>query len=91
MKEYTVELNTLYRITYGGWIDWDIRGTNTLITTNSLRDAREVFTNACYDQELYSQRLALDERVLVSLTAWPEIGFGETLEYAEYCHNGQVC
>lgn len=88
--EYTVEVNTLYRIDTSHGSDWDIRGTSTLITTENYRDARLVFTCACSDQNIYSNRLAYNERVAVSLVAWPETGFGETLDYAEYNHDGLV-
>lgn len=90
MTEYTVEVNTLreLRMSYGR--DWDITGSRTIITTETVETAAAVFGCVCYDEVRYSDRLALDERVAVSLVKWPETGYGETLQYAEFDHDGRV-
>ena len=90
MTEYTVEVNTLreLRMSYGR--DWDITGSRTIITTDTIGTAAAVFSSVCYDELRYSNRLALDERTAVSLVKWPETGWGETLQYAEFDHDGRV-
>ena len=90
MTEYTVEVNTLreLRMSYGR--DWDITGSRTIITTDDIGSAAAVFSSVCYDEIRYSDRLALNERTAVSLVKWPETGYGETLQYAEFDHDGRV-
>lgn len=88
--EYTVELHTLYRVEVDGWVDWDIQRADTIFTTDSKRDAYAVLTCVCHNQEFHCNRLAYNERVSVTLVAWPEIGYGEVVEYVEYDHDGLV-
>lgn len=90
MTEYTVEVNTLreLRMSYGR--DWDITGSRTIITTDIIGTAAAVFSSVCYDEVRYSDRLALNERTAVSLVKWSETGCGETLQYAEFDHDGRV-
>lgn len=90
MTEYTVEVNTLreLRMSYGR--DWDITGSRTIITSDDIGTAAAVFSSVCYNEIRYSDRLALDERTAVSLVKWPETGYGETLQYAEFDHDGRV-
>lgn len=90
MTEYTVEVNTLRQVRMSYGVDWDITGSRTVITTETIELAIAVFTSVCYDEVRYSDRLALDERTVVSLVKWPETGFGETLQYAEFDHDGRV-
>lgn len=91
MTEYTVEVNTLrdLRMSYGrDW--WEIICSRTIITTDTIGTAAAVFSSVCYDEIRYSDRLALNERTAVSLVKWPETGCGETLQYAEFDHDGRV-
>lgn len=90
MTEYTVEVNTLCKVRMSYGADWDITGSRTIITTDTIGAAAAVFSSVCYDEVRYSDRLAFNERTAVSLVKWPETGYGETLQYAEFDHDGRV-
>lgn len=89
-NEYTVEVNYLRKVRTSYGTDWDITGSRTIVTTEVLETAAAVYGQVCADEVQYCDRLALNERTSVSLIAWPECGFGETLMYGEIDHDGWV-
>lgn len=89
-SEYTVEVRTLRRVTVGGRPDWEELGATTELTTSSY-DAAYLRYRSCIAQEVnYRDRIANGERVEVDIVEWPEVGWGELLDYTQIDKNGEL-
>lgn len=89
-KEYTVEVRTIRRVIVGGHPDWQEVSATTELTTESY-DAAYLRYRSCIAHETnYRDRIARDERVEVDIVEWPEIGWGELLDYTQIDKHGEL-
>ena len=90
MNEYTVEVRLLRRVTVGGRPDWEELSAKTALTTSSY-DAAYLQYRALIAHEVnYRDRIANGERVEVDIVEWPEVGFGELLDYTQIDRHGEL-